>query len=140
MTKQEWEQKWWEEFLKFRRSSPTAPLLKVHAATTKFMQQKYGPCPKDNSTLKGPGVIGLIKGGLLVRKIASMPFKFDLKTFAAAVAAGASAFGGAYGLAILEQSAGGTAVVSAEWFNIAWVVLSAAAAAFYNSAPKPPVV
>lgn len=138
MTRREWEQRWWEEFLKFRKASPSAPLLKVHAATTKWMQHKYGPRPNDDNKLKGPGVIGVVKGGLLFRKVLNMPFKFDLKTLAAAVAAGASAFGGAYGLAALEQSAGGATIVSAEWFNIIWVTVSAVAAAFYSSVPKGP--
>ena len=45
MTKQEWDQLWWEEFLKLRKENPASELILVHKATTQYMTKKYGDCP-----------------------------------------------------------------------------------------------
>ncbi len=45
MTSAEWDQLWWEEFLKLRRENPTTGLLLVHKATTQYMNKKYGDRP-----------------------------------------------------------------------------------------------
>lgn len=56
-----------------------------------------------------------------------MPFKLSVQTVVAALIAGASAFGGAYQLAI-----GDGAMTGFEWVNVAWVTATAVAGAFYH--------
>jgi hypothetical protein len=45
MTRQEWDQLWWEEFLALRRENPNKDLLLLHKATTAYMDKRYGARP-----------------------------------------------------------------------------------------------
>ena len=45
MTKDEWDELWWEEFLRRRKADPTRDLLELHGEVRKWMERTYGPQP-----------------------------------------------------------------------------------------------
>jgi hypothetical protein len=47
MTRQEWDQLWWEQFLKLRREDPSKDLLLLHKVTTTYMEKRYGARPPE---------------------------------------------------------------------------------------------
>lgn len=54
MTRQQWDQLWWEEFLKFRRDEPTKDLTLLHKATTQYMNTRYGVRPAEEKEAGPP--------------------------------------------------------------------------------------
>lgn len=137
LTREQWDQKWWEVFLLSRRKDPTADLTKLHAAVTKWMVSHHGPRPDAPSS--GPGVIGLLKAGLQIRKLTQMKLKFSPGLLAASIAAAATGFGAAYNAALDAQSASGIAIAASEWINIIVGTVLPFAAIFLHKDEAPKV-
>jgi len=132
LTPQEWEEKWWETYRTLRRANPTKSLQLVQKSATKWMLETYGSKP--DPALPKPGLIQVIKMGLVVKRGISM-FKFTPVMISAALVAGASAFAAAYNLAV-----GDGVITTMEWISVVWAVASAVTGTLFQSTPKPPVV
>jgi len=135
MTPEEWELKWRELFRQARFANPTASLQDVQKAVLEYMRLHYPrpESPKADPSLSKPGVVSVVKLGLQIKRGASM-FKFTPTLIAAALVAGASAFGAAYNIALSDA-----VVTTAEWVSIVWAVITAVTGVFFQTKPTPPV-
>jgi hypothetical protein len=129
MTRKDWDARWllyynayWEKF-----KSPEKAFTAAHRA-----MEQFGPRPEAEPTLQKPGVISVIKLGLSLKRGVSM-FKFTPAVIAAALVAGASAFGAAYNLALTDA-----VVTTGEWVSIVWATASAVVAALFQAKPAAP--
>jgi hypothetical protein len=126
MTKDEWDVRWRECFVRLRHAYPDASLEWAQRTALNITTARYEQRPS------GPTAL-LLKAGLSILG-GHMGLKFTVTTFIAALVAGASAFGVAWNLAATNATPG---VQPGEYLSIAGAVLIALAGTFFHdNTPK----